>query len=269
MLKNKKVAVFLFLLVICMSLYGYFFDKGKRETPVKKIDVRSIDKDIDLSQIIYSLEDKKYYYDFKRYNYRMAKFVYDINNKRYSEINLHPGYLRFLDFSPSEYFQNKYNEEDTLLYEIVDIKENSQYNKILIDTKLKYDNDDNIYYKRFSIDGDYILDDSFLAIEDIGKKTTYNGIEISIESKAIFSDKEIYKIKFKNNNTERFDIDNDKYGFFAIQDNNKYYHSLINGNIANYRIYPKEEKYLYVCFKNLKGDAKIYMKVQNIEIPII
>ena len=211
----------------------------------------------------YKIVNNKKYSKAKKVNYRISRFFNSLNNEEINDMELFPDYIEFLGISSSDYLNLKYKyaTENIFFYEILDIEEMKEYNKILVKTKHKYKYGESVIFKTFSIDDNYILDEPFLFVKDIKETVNFKDLNFFIDSKAIFNDKAIYKINIKNNGEEVFFIDEDIYSFYAAQDKNKYYHKMEFGDLTSYRIHPGTEQVLYVSFENLKGIADVYIKI--------
>lgn len=256
--KKKIIIILLFIIILGISSYGVFFQGEKDEVETKKINFKNINEEIteiDITDILLRIKDKKDYFKNKKINYPLMLFFNNVNSKQFEEIEVYPEYKAFIGDSLSEYFSFKYDKDGPLFYEIIDI--NKKDDKYIVKIKYKVEKNEKISYATFSTDGRYVLDKPFLKIVNINQQTTKENVEVFIESKAVFEDGEMYKIKVKNNGSSDFIINDGQYGFYAIKNNNKYSHKLLNGTINDYKVYPHTEKNLYVIFENLRNPEKI------------
>ena len=263
-MSKNKFGIILIIFIISIFIFIAISDnENKKEEKSLKIEKEISETDKAIIKESYELVNNKEYSNIKKVNYNIAMFFKDLNNKNLDDIKLFPEYMDFLNLSSSEYLNYRYKVDDTLFYEILNIENMGEYNKTLVKIKCKYENKEGTSFKVFSLEDEFILDEPFLFVKDIGEAVDYKDIIFSVEGKAIFNDKAIYKIIIKNNGKETFFIDDDKYGFHAAQEKNKYYHTLEFGDITSYRVYPNTENELYVCFNNLRGEAGVYVKTKE------
>ena len=276
---KNKLGIILIILILFLSAFITISEKKdknntepleletKIETPEKNIP-KTNENEMEKKALKenHELLNEKGYSSAKRINYDIAIYFKNLNDKRLDNIKLFPEYMEFLGVSTSEYLDLKYKTDDLYFYEIVDIEEMREYNKILVKLKHKYENSEGIFFETFSLGDGFILDEAYLFVKEIDELVNYKGIDFLVDSKAIFNDKAIYKVIVKNNGKDTFFIDDDKYGFYAIQDINKYYHRFELGNITSYRVQPYTEKTLFICFDNLRGEADVYVKIGGKEI---
>lgn len=264
-MNKNKIEIALFLLIIFVSIFAVLFDNKniKKDDDVLKTTTEMTEYDTIILKENYEKIENKGYSTAKEINYNVAMFFDNLLSENFEAIKLIPEYMAFLNISPSEYLNSRYKIGDVIFYEIVSIKDMKEHNKILVETKYKYENNNNFLFETFSLENKAILDKPFLFIKDAHNIIEFKDIIFSLENKAVFSDGIIYKINIKNDGENIFYIDDDKYGFYAVQDKNKYYHEIEGGDVTSYRIYPGAEKNLYVKFKNLQGTAGIFVKVNG------
>lgn len=257
------------ILVLALSIISVFSGgKGNKSEEFKEVE-RKLSKEEET--IIKECQDKlndKNYKEAKEINYKISMLFNKIRNDELENIKLFPDYLEFLDMSSSEYINYKYKNmsDEMFFYEIVNVRKMKEYEKTLVDIKHKYKDENLVTFKTFSLEDGYLLDEPFLFIKDIGKNASHKGIDFFIDKKAIFDDKAVYKIKIKNNREDTFFISEDKFGFYAGQDKNKYGYNILFGDLSSYRVRPNAEEIFYISFENLRGIADIYIVIDGEDV---
>lgn len=263
---KSKFGIILVVLIVSISIFTVVSNnKNNNKENSEPLEIKGEMSKFDKEKLKedYKIVNDKKYSSIKKTNYNIAMYYNNLNNKNFNNIKLFPEYIDFLNISSSEYLNSKYEIGSISFYEIIDMKNMGKYNKTLVKLKHKYENKKSFSFKTFSLEDNFILDEPFLFIKDINEVVKFKDVIFSVENKAVFDDKVIYNVIVKNNGEETFFIDNDKYGFYAIQGKNKYYHNLERGNITDYEVLPNTENNIYVSFDNLKGVADVYVKIKE------
>lgn len=249
------------MLILLVSFYMAFSNQSEIEEEVREIKIGSVEEetpDIEESVNDY-LEEKDLV--LKSINYPIMNFFRSVNNGDF-EFEVFPEYKEF--FSLSESINKEYYKEfDNLFYEITSYDKNN--GKYLVDVRFT-DDSINVIDKVFTTDGNYVIDEAFLKVEDIDNIVEDEDYLIVVEKRLVYKDREVFRIRVENKTSNSINIDYGMYGFYAIDELNRYYHKLLEGS-SNYKILPKSEGLYFVEFSG-KNNKDIYMEIGEKELMI-
>lgn len=265
---NKNIiGVLLIILIITISIISFIYENkeelNKLPEPaiIKAEDITSNDESSNFAK--YQLEDRKSF-EYKTINFPMYMFFKNINNKEFENIKIYPELKKFMSIEEN-YFKDKFNSENSYFYEIVDVEKiglNYIYN-----VKYKTEGSNKVFIKNISSNGEYFFDDNYIKVDELNIKTITENIDITVESRAVFKNREIYKINMFNKSNENIILDDSLYGFYAIKDSNKYYHTLTKGSLESYRLYPNTNRVIYIEFKT-NGPKEVFININGDNVSI-
>ncbi|MCQ4924845.1 hypothetical protein NE686_17215 [Tissierella carlieri] len=266
---KKTIGLILIIAIVGISIYMRI-ETTREEKELSNLNVEevNVDKIKDETKYI-DLEDTLENYDkdvnetLKSTNYPIMKFFKAVNNKDFKSIDVYPEYREFFSLE-EDFLKENYNELENLFYEITGIGRKDKI--LLIDVRYKEEDSDEVYSKTFSTDGRYLIDEAFIGISDLKSTTEEDSYKIVVEGKVIYKDREVYKIRIKNKAKETIKVDPGMYGFYAINDLNKYYHKLLYRN-SGYEVLPNGESLFYVEFPS-RDIGDVYINIMEKDVLI-
>ena len=262
--KSKIVFVLILSLILISLIYNKFSENELESEIVELVEKDFLNKEVSgIEQLLAKYEDKKDYYQLKELNKIVMLFFKGVNDKK-TYVNIFPEYKEFFNLA-DDYFIKKYGELENVFYEILSIR--SRYQKKIVKLRYKEEGKDTFFTSEFIIDGNYIVDEAFIDIDDVASTITKDEYLINLKGRAIYDNKSVYKIEVINLIDGIVEIDYGMYGFYAKDMLNKHYHRLVMDS-SPYIILPFSSGVYFVEIPSIEVES-LFINITKEELKLL